>query len=211
MRAVVCITGAPDVDAGPILRSLRETAEGVDRAVIGASATGPEADDVVRIDRPSDGSDPVWQGLRWALEADYDQVICLPADESASAVRPMMRALSEADAVIGSRFPPGLLRWRDRTVARAGNAYARLLLRLPVCDATTKLMGFKRHVLEAIHLPDLRGHSTALQVELKHRAHRLGFTLAEVPVDGDDSRQRRTGKQILNAAGRVLQLSLRGR
>ena len=62
------------------------------------------------------------------------------------------------------------------------NAYARRITGLPVRDCSSGFQCIRREVLEAIDVGSLRFSGYSFLIELKHRAFRLGFRLAEVPI-----------------------------
>src|SRR5205085_192907 len=66
--------------------------------------------------------------------------------------------------------------------ARGGNAYARLLLGVPVRDATGGYRAYRRQVLETIPLDDVASQGYCFQVDLVWRAWRSGFRVVEVPI-----------------------------
>jgi dolichol-phosphate mannosyltransferase len=91
-----------------------------------------------------------------------------------------------ADLALGSRYVPGggvsdwgLLR---RAVSEGGSTYARWVLGLHIRDLTGGFKCFRREVLEAIHLDEVRSQGYAFQVELTYRAVRAGFRVVEVPI-----------------------------
>lgn len=208
------MTSEPGVQISAVVEAVRRANAKADLLVVGrAEELASTPDDVARIvlscgDVPAD--EPTWQALRWALAEDYDEVISLPASRPAAAVPILVEALRDADAAIGSRFG-ARRRWRAPDLSRAGNLAAQTLFRLPIRDTTSRLMGFKRHVLEAINLADLRAPTAAWALAVKLRAYRLGFTLAEVPIEGLDVRPTRRREELVDAGRRVLQLFLRGR
>ena len=214
MRSVVCVTISAGADSVGLLDALRRMHLDADIALVGSKESLSSAPaDVAHVEVPS-GADVSgeagWCALRWALNEAYDKIISLQAHHPAAAVPAIIEALEEADAVVGSRFAaPRLL--TSHAVSRLANLYAQMLLQLPVKDTTAALMGFKRHVLQAIHLPDLQSRTAALEVEVKHRVHRLGFRFAEIPIDGMPLGRLPNGREVVDAARRVLQLSLRGR
>lgn len=71
---------------------------------------------------------------------------------------------------------------RRRWLSRLGNLYARAVTRLPVTDSTSGFQRFRRRVLEAINLDSIRSRGYAFQIEMKLRAWRAGFRIAEVPI-----------------------------
>jgi dolichol-phosphate mannosyltransferase len=69
-------------------------------------------------------------------------------------------------------------------------------------------------VLEKIDLASIRSEGYAFQIELKYRAFRHGFRLAEFPIIFKDRRQgtsKMSKKIILEAVYRVWQLKFSGR
>ena len=138
-------------------------------------------------------------GFAWALERGYDVVVEFDADGShpASALPAMLDAL-DADAatglVIGSRWVPGgrLVDWpaSRRLLSRAANAYARIMLRLPVKDVTAGYRAYRAPVLAQIadQVVDSRGY--CFQIDLTIRTHDAGWGIREVPIT---FRERRAG------------------
>jgi len=127
-------------------------------------------------------------GFRWALARDYAAIVEMDADLShdPADLPRLITATAEADLVLGSRYVPGgdTRNWSPNRVrlSRAGNAYARALLRLPVADATSGFRCFRREVLEAVPLDEIRSHGYAFQIEMAWRTWLLGFQIMEVPI-----------------------------
>jgi dolichol-phosphate mannosyltransferase len=128
-------------------------------------------------------------GFRVALEAGYDVVGEMDADGShqPEQLHRLLTALADADLVIGSRYVPGgsVVNWpASRLVlSRGGNLYVRLLLGIPVHDATAGYRLFRRSALEKIDLASVRSAGYVFQTELAHRAVVAGLRVAEVPID----------------------------
>ena len=123
-----------------------------------------------------------------------------------------------ADLAIGSRYVAGggvenWAPWR-RAVSRAGCAYARAVLRVPVRDLTSGLKCFRAEALEAIEFRTARARGYAFQVELTYRALRRGAARGR---GADPFRERRegeskmTGTVALEAAWRIPALRLQAR
>jgi apolipoprotein N-acyltransferase len=159
-------------------------------------------------------------GFRIALAEGYDIVVEMDADLSH---RPedlpgLLEGATRFDLTIGSRYIPGggVSNWsRSRiTLSRAGNAYARGVLRLPLTDATSGFRAYRRNVLERLVAAGLRSEGYAFQIELAYRTWRDGFTIGEVPIT---FREREHGKSklsrriVLEAVVRVAQWGLRDR
>ena len=97
-------------------------------------------------------------GFRWALDRGYDVVGEMDADGShlPEDLPRLLAALAEADLVIGSRWVPGGSvedwPWHRKALSVGGNLYTRVLLGLPVRDATAGYRLFRRSTLERIDL-----------------------------------------------------------
>ena len=128
-------------------------------------------------------------GFAWALEAGYDVVGEMDADGSHAPEQldRLRAALSDSDLVIGSRYVPGgaVHNWplRRQLLSRGGNAYVRLLLGLPVRDATAGYRLFRREALQQIDLREVRSVGYVFQTDLAARAVRAGLRVREVPID----------------------------
>jgi dolichol-phosphate mannosyltransferase len=128
-------------------------------------------------------------GFARALEGGAELVCQLDADGSHDpAALPAMLALARAraDLVLGSRYVPGGgitgWHWARRAVSRAGCAYARAVLRVPVRDLTGGMKVWRAGALRAIEPATVRSQGYAFQVELTYRALRHGLRVAETPI-----------------------------
>jgi dolichol-phosphate mannosyltransferase len=94
------------------------------------------------------------------------------------------------DVAVGSRNVKGggTVNWPwDRILlSRGGSLYTRLITWMPVKDATAGFMCYKREVLEAINLDQIRFLGYAFQIEMKFAAWKLGFKIVEVPIIFED-------------------------
>ena len=128
-------------------------------------------------------------GFRLALDAGYDVIGEMDADGShqPEQLPALFAALADADLVIGSRWVPGgsvvNWPWHRRALSQAGNLYTRVLLGMPVRDATAGFRLFRRHTLEAIHLDQVQSLGYVFQVELVHRTLQAGLRVVEVPIE----------------------------
>ena len=159
-------------------------------------------------------------GFEVALDAGADLVMEMDADFShdPADVPRLIAAAEAADLVLGSRYVPGggVRNWglARRMVSRAGCAYARLVLGIPVRDLTGGFKCFNRRVLEALDLTGVHANGYGFQIELTYRAVCAGYTVTEVPIV---FRERRLGVSkmtppiAVEAVWKVLALRLRGR
>ena len=129
------------------------------------------------------------EGFRRALDAGYDVIGEMDADGShqPEQLPALFAALRHADLVIGSRWVPGgsvvNWPWHRLVLSRAGNLYTRLLLGMPVRDATAGYRLFRRHTLETVRLEHVQSLGYVFQVELVHRTLRAGLRVVEVPIE----------------------------
>jgi len=128
-------------------------------------------------------------GFRLALDRGYDVVAEMDADGSHQPAQlpDLLAALRGADLVIGSRWIPGgsvvNWPWRRRALSVAGDAYTRLLLGIPVRDATAGFRVFRRATLERLDLSGVRSQGYVFQADLAFRTLRAGLRVVEVPIE----------------------------
>jgi dolichol-phosphate mannosyltransferase len=159
------------------------------------------------------------QGLKWGLSEGYDFMIQMDADWSHHPryLKKMLRLAREYDFVIGSRYVSGggTFNWGvgRKLLSRFASIYSRSILGVHFADFTAGFNGWSGKVLRAIGLDAIRCDGYSFQIELKYRAHRLGYTHIEFPIIFDE---RRAGKSkmsasiALEACWRVFQLRLVG-
>ena len=128
-------------------------------------------------------------GFRWALERGYDCVFEMDADFSHDPAHlpQFLRAVEQADLVLGSRYRQGKVTVVNWPIARLilsyfANVYARWVTGLPVWDATGGFKCFRKEVLAAIDLSDVRSNGYAFQIEMSFRAWKRGFRIVEIPI-----------------------------
>jgi dolichol-phosphate mannosyltransferase len=155
------------------------------------------------------------EGFRWGLARNHDALVQMDADLSHDPrdLPRLVGALDHADVAVGCRYTTGggTTGWgRLREgISRGGNCYARAVLGLRYRDLTGGFNAWKREVLERIDLGTVRSIGYAFQIELKFRAHRLGFRIDEVPIHFHEraaGQSKMTGAIVREAAFRVLQL-----
>jgi len=129
------------------------------------------------------------QGFQVALDAGYDVIGEMDADGShqPEELPRLIRALDDADLVIGSRWVPGgtIVNWprRREWLSRGANTYARLLLGAPVRDLTAGYRLYRREALETIGLDAVASQGYVFQTDLAWRALRAGLRVVEVPIE----------------------------
>jgi dolichol-phosphate mannosyltransferase len=128
-------------------------------------------------------------GFSWALQEGYDFIFEMDADFSHDPAHlpQFLRAIDNADVVLGSRYRNGkvtVVNWPIKRLLLSyfANVYARIVTGLPVWDATGGFKCFRRRVLEAIDLAQVRSNGYAFQIEMSFRAWRKHFKIVEIPI-----------------------------
>ena len=201
-----------------------QEAENIETAIAGVRAAVPDAHILVVDDSSPDGTAelaratgvdvlerPRREGLGtayragWvqALEAGFDVIVSMDADGSHDpSVLPLLLAGIErgADLVMGSRYVPGgdVPGWPAHRLwlSKGGNLYAKVVLGLPVRDATGGYRAYRADLLRRIDVGTLRANGYGFQIELVHRSALLGCVIEEVPITFVD---RRLGTSKMHA------------
>ncbi len=147
-------------------------------------------------------------GFRWALEQGFDLIFEMDADFShdPTFLSKFLAAASGADLVLGSRYKTGVnvINWPvSRLLLSLGaNAYARWITGMPLTDSTGGFKCFRRQVLAAIDLDQVRSNGYAFQIEMSFRAWKKGFRIVEVPIIFHDrvEGQSKMNKRIVREA-----------
>jgi dolichol-phosphate mannosyltransferase len=127
-------------------------------------------------------------GFSWALERGYDALVEMDADGShqPEQLPSLLAELRCADVVLGSRWVPGgsVVNWplHRKVLSVGGNLYTRLLLGMPVGDATGGYRVYRASALRAMDLHDVASQGYCFQVDLVWRAVRRGLVVREVPI-----------------------------
>ncbi len=127
-------------------------------------------------------------GFAWALEHGYDVIVEMDADGShrPEELPRLLAALKDADLVLGARYVPGgqTVNWpKSRwAISKGGNTYVRLMLGIPLHDATGGYRAFRATTLEKINLDTVDSRGYCFQVDLALRAIRQGLRVVEVPI-----------------------------
>jgi len=156
-------------------------------------------------------------GFKYAIHNGYDAAFEMDADFSHDPryLPDFLRAIGQADLVIGSRYIPGgnTPNWSyiRRLISGSGNIFARFLLGIPVRDCTAGFRCYRREVLQSIDLDTIRSRGYAFQIELTYRALTKGFQIVETPITFMDRRlgtSKMSRKIVLEALAFVLRTRL---
>ncbi|MCC8072454.1 MAG: polyprenol monophosphomannose synthase [Bacteroidales bacterium] len=130
-------------------------------------------------------------GFKWALERpQYEYIFEMDADFShdPNALPELYKACKEggADVAVGSRYVTGVnvVNWPMGRVLMSfyASAYVRIVTRMPIHDATAGFVCYRRRVLQALPLDEVKFKGYAFQIEMKFTAYKYGFKIVEVPI-----------------------------
>jgi apolipoprotein N-acyltransferase len=129
------------------------------------------------------------EGFGRALDAGYDLIVEMDSDLShdpTQLVSLLEAARDRFHLVVGSRYVPGgaVANWSRARLAlsKAGNIYARIMLGIPLHDATSGYRVYRRELLEELVSEPFHADGYGFQVELVMRAWLHGWTVGEVPI-----------------------------
>ncbi len=129
-------------------------------------------------------------GFKWALAHDYDYVFEMDADFSHNPNDlPRLYAACHDegyDLAIGSRYVSGVnvVNWPMGRVLMSyfASKYVRFVTGFNVHDTTAGFKCYRRRVLKAIPLDEVRFKGYGFQIEMKFTTYKMGFKIKEVPV-----------------------------
>jgi dolichol-phosphate mannosyltransferase len=163
-------------------------------------------------------------GFRWALEREYHFIFEMDADFSHNPDRlpDFLAAIQHADLVLGSRYQNGQINVVNWPMSRlflsySANIYARVITGLQVFDATGGFKCFRRAVLEAIDLSDVKSNGYAFQIEMTYRAWKKGFRIVEIPIvfvdrtEGSSKMSKRIVREAVWMVWRLRWWAVRGK
>lgn len=128
-------------------------------------------------------------GFAWGIERGYDVLVEMDADGShrpEDLGRLLDASAAGADLVLGSRWVDGggvvNWPWHRRFISRGGTFYARLMLGIPIKDATGGFRAFRRETLERLPLDEVASQGYCFQIDMARRVLAAGMTIVEVPI-----------------------------
>jgi len=141
-------------------------------------------------------------------------VVEMDADGShpADALPTLLEALAgeRVGLAIGSRWIPGGRvedwPWFRSWMSRAGNAYARAMLRLPVRDVTAGFRAYRVEALEAALAEPVESQGYCFQIDLARRVAAAGWRIEERPITFRErvhGRSKMSLRIVLEAMARV--------
>jgi len=174
------------------------------------------------VERPEKGglASAYLDGFVQAISSGYELIVEMDADLShrPEELPRLLEGARTHHVTIGSRYVPGgrVQNWSlvRRTLSRGGNIYVRLLLGLPVRDATSGYRVYRRDALRQLINRQLRSEGYGFQIELAYRAWRRGMSVGEVPITFEERRHGHSKISraiVLEALWQVLLWAIRDR
>lgn len=159
-------------------------------------------------------------GFSWAMARNYEYIFEMDADLSHDP-NDLVRMYNElqninCDVVIGSRYINGInvINWPLSRIILSyfASIYSRVITGLPVKDATSGFVGFKREVLEKMNLSSILFNGYAFQIELKFKAFKNNFKILEIPIifrDRVHGESKMSGNIIFEAVFGLIKLKIK--
>ncbi|MGO4258678.1 polyprenol monophosphomannose synthase [Marmoricola sp. RAF53] len=186
--------------------------DGTASLVAGRPERGRRVHLVVRAEKTGLGA-AYREGFAWVLDHGYGRIVQMDADLShpPERVPALLAALDDHDVAVGSRYVAGggVRNWAlgRRLISWAGNQYVRLVLGLPVRDATAGFKAFRAEALASIGALGSHSNGYCFQIENTWQAVRHGLSVVEVPITFTDrtrGESKMSGSIVLEAVLRVL-------
>jgi dolichol-phosphate mannosyltransferase len=144
--------------------------------------------------------------MRYAMEHDYDLLINMDADFSHHPryLPALLAGMPQREVMIGSRYIPGggTVNWpfARRFMSWSVNTMVRLLMRLPVHDASGSYRCYRVALLRRTNLEHLLSRGYSFQQEVLHRCHQARSRIGETPIVFEDRRAGVTKVNLREAA-----------
>lgn len=160
-------------------------------------------------------------GFKWCLEKHYDYIFEMDADFSHNPkdLTRLYNACAEngADMSIGSRYINNninVVNWDMKRLLLSyfASKYVRLITRMRIHDTTAGFVCYRRRVLEAIDLDNIKFVGYAFQIEMKFKAYLQNFKIIEVPViftDRTKGKSKMSGSIISEAIFGVINMKIK--
>ncbi|WP_084103745.1 polyprenol monophosphomannose synthase [Demequina sp. NBRC 110056] len=151
-------------------------------------------------------------GFAWGLERGYDVLVEMDADGShrAEDLPRVLGAPGSWDLAIGSRWIPGgaVENWpaHRRLLSTGANTYVRLMLGVPIHDATAGFRAYRADALRSLDLAGVESQGYCFQVDMAWRVVKDGGTVVEVPitfVEREQGQSKMSGAIIREALVKV--------
>lgn len=217
---------------GPLIREIRSVLPQADILVIDDNSpdgTGQLADELAAADsrihvlhRPGKlglGTALI-AAMNYAMEHQYDYLQNMDADFSHPPrfLPGILAGMGQHDVMIGSRYIRGggteNWPWLRRFLSKSVNSLVRLLMGMPVRDASGAYRCYRVALLPKANLDKIRSKGYSFQQEVLFRCHKAGFRLGEFPIIFENRRagsSKVNGKEALRSLSMIVLIGLRNR
>jgi dolichol-phosphate mannosyltransferase len=157
-------------------------------------------------------------GFNYCLKEGYKYAVQMDADYShdPKVIKTFLEEIKEYDLVLGSRYCQGVnvVNWPMRRLLLSyfASYYTRVITGLPIHDATGGFKCWRREVLEAINLNNIKSNGYSFQIETTFKTWKKGFKIKEVPIifiDRMMGQSKMSNKIVREAVVRVWKLRIR--
>jgi dolichol-phosphate mannosyltransferase len=157
-------------------------------------------------------------GMRYAMEHDYELMLNLDADFSHPPrfIPQLLAGMDRHDVMIGSRYirGGGSVDWplSRRFMSRSVNMLVRLLLRVPVRDASGGYRCYRVARLAQARLDLVRSRGYSFQQEVLYRCLQTGASVGETPIVFENRKHGKSKvsmKESLRSLGMLVRLGVR--
>jgi dolichol-phosphate mannosyltransferase len=127
-------------------------------------------------------------GFKYALENSYDYIFEMDADFSHNPdeIPNFLKELNNYDLVLGSRYIEGVnvVNWpmRRLMLSKFANIYTSFVTGMSIHDATGGYKAFRKEVLQAINLDEIKSNGYSFQIEMTFKAWKKGFKIKEISI-----------------------------
>jgi dolichol-phosphate mannosyltransferase len=149
--------------------------------------------------------------MKYAMEHSYDLLQNMDADFSHPPrfLPGILAGMDTNDVMIGSRYVAGggTENWplKRRVISRSVNGLVRLLMRMPVQDASGAFRCYRVSMLKNAKLETIRSRGYSFQQEVLFRCHKAGAKMGEFPIIFEN---RRAGSSKVNTKEAVRSISM---
>ena len=156
--------------------------------------------------------------MRYAMDHDYELMLNLDADFSHPTrfIPNLLAGMDRHDVMIGSRYIPGggSVDWpfSRRFMSRSVNMLVRLLLRVPVRDASGGYRCYRVARLGQARLDLVRSRGYSFQQEVLYRCLQAGASVGETPIVFENRKHGKSKvsmKESLRSLGMLVRLGVR--
>lgn len=151
--------------------------------------------------------------MKFAMDGNYEYMLNLDADFSHPPrfIPDILAGMNDYDVMIGSRYVAGggTENWplSRRLISQSINLFVRLVLRIPVRDASGAFRCYRVSKLRTARLDRVRSRGYSFQQEVLFRCHMAGCRIGETPILFEN---RKAGLSKVNLRESVRSLSMLG-